>query len=391
MPTRRTATRILAFASALLLAACGNLPSPGIIAGGGQRIDPNAPVQVALLVPGDSLIDGDSVIARDLENAARMAIADLQGAQIDLRVYNTAASPERAAAVAQQAVADGAKVILGPLRSDAAAAASTAVLRQNINVLAFTNTTTVAGGNLFILGPTFENTARRLLSYGSRAGVDRVLVVYGNDPQGIAGRDAIASAARGTGVTVLGAEAYPMTSQAAIIEAAPRVSAAARQAGADGIFLTGGVNADLPIIATALPEAGLGPSDVAYLGLTRWDALPQALTLPGLQGGIFARPNTAAIQQFESRYAATYGSNPHTLAGLAYDGIAAIGALVARGDAGALTASSLTQSSGFTGTSGIFRFRPDGTNERGLAVARIENGQVTIVDPAPSSFGLAGF
>ncbi|SLN23983.1 penicillin-binding protein activator [Roseisalinus antarcticus] len=390
---RRPAARIAALFAALWLAACGqvSVPAIGLGAGGGPRIDPGAPVQVALLVPGGSAIGGDAIIARDLENAARMAIADLQGVEIDLRVYNTEASPAVAASAAQQAVADGAKIILGPLRADAAAAASSAVRDQNVNVLAFTNTTSVAGGNLFILGPTFANTARRLVSYGAGAGLDRYLVVYGDDAQGATGRDAIASAVRQYGGTLMGMESYPMTSQAAIIEAAPRIAAAADQTGANAVFLTGGVNADLPIIATALPEAGLSTSQATFVGLTRWDALPQALTLPGLQGGYFARPDTGAITRFETRYAETYGEAPHVLAGLAYDGIAAIGALVSLNDPNALTGSSLTQASGFTGTSGIFRLRPDGTNERGLAVARISNNQVVVVDPAPVTFGAAGF
>ncbi len=78
------------------------------------------------------------------------------------------------------------------------------------------------------------------------------------------------------------------------------------------------------------------------------------------------------------------------LAGLAYDGIAAIGALVARGDANALSRNALTQPQGFQGTTGIFRLLADGTNERGLAVAEIRAGQVVILDPAPRAFGGAG-
>ena len=94
---------------------------------------------------------------------------------------------------------------------------------------------------------------------------------------------------------------------------------------------------------------------------------------------------------FESRYAAAYGGAPHPLAGLAYDGIAAIGALVASGNRNALTRAALTTGAGFQGTNGVFRLRPDGTNQRALAVARIQNNQVVVVDPAPTGFGGAGF
>jgi hypothetical protein len=95
--------------------------------------------------------------------------------------------------------------------------------------------------------------------------------------------------------------------------------------------------------------------------------------------------------QFTARYATAYGTSPHPIGGLAYDGIAAIGALVSQGNSDALTASGLTQSAGFNGVNGIFRLRADGTNERGLAVATIRDKQVVIIDPAPRSFGGAGF
>ncbi len=95
----------------------------------------------------------------------------------------------------------------------------------------------------------------------------------------------------------------------------------------------------------------------------------------------------ALTQTFSNRYAATYGQQPHALAGLGYDGIAAIGALVKSGDANALTAQALTRSSGFAGVNGVFRLLPNGTNERGLSIATIQNSQVVEIDPAPRAFG----
>jgi ABC-type branched-subunit amino acid transport system substrate-binding protein len=110
-----------------------------------------------------------------------------------------------------------------------------------------------------------------------------------------------------------------------------------------------------------------------------------------VQGGWFAMPDPVMNQQFQSRYQAAYGEMPHPIAGLAYDGIAAIGALVKSGNPNALTRAGLTQGSGFVGVNGIFRLRPDGSNERGLAVAEVRNGQAVVIDPAPRSFGGAGF
>ena len=136
---------------------------------------------------------------------------------------------------------------------------------------------------------------------------------------------------------------------------------------------------------------GVCRQSAQFVGLTRWDIPSATLSIPGVQGGWFALPDPGLSGAFQQRFAAAYGEAPHPIAGLAYDGIAAIGALVKQGNAKALSASSLTQGQGFAGVTGVFRLLPDGTNERGLAVAQIQNAQVVVIDPAPRSFGGAGF
>lgn len=385
----KAVARIFALMSFVWLAACDPIALVGPGGNTGQQIDPTAAVQVALLVPGGSDQGSDSFLAANLENAARLAISDLDGVQIDLRVYNTGADLVRAAAVANQAVNEGAKIILGPLFGEAANAAGVAVADRNVNVLAFSNNPSIAGGNVFVLGATFQNTANRLVGYSNRQGISRYAIVYGENIDGEFGRDAIATAVRNNGGQVTAIESYPL-SQQGIVSSAGRIAAAAKSGGADAVFLTGGVNADLPILATALPEAGLNPSSTQFLGLTQWNSAPQALALPGLQGGLFAIPDQNMMNLFRDRYAAAYGDNPHPLAGLSYDGIAAIGALVKRGNANALTKQALTSPQGIQGTSGIFRLLPNGLNERGLAVATIRNNQTVILEAAPRSFGGAG-
>lgn len=388
--TRKSATRALVALSFAALAACEpiTLTGPATGGGGGPAINTEAPVPVALLVPGGGSA-GDAIVARDLENAARLAMADLQGVEIDLRVYNTGGNAQRAAALAQQAVDQGAKVILGPLFAEAANAAGVAVADDGVNVLSFSNNTSIAGGNVFVLGNTFDNTADRLVNYAKRQGKQRILVVHARNLAGEVGRDAIRKALARHGVTQAGVTDYEF-SQEGVLAAAPRISGAVSAQGADAIFLTSDTAGALPLFAQMLPEAGVSPSDTQYIGLTRWDIPQQTLALPGVQGGWFALPDPTPSARFRTRYEAAYGSAPHPLAGLAYDGIAAIGALVGQGDRNALTGRALTQASGFVGTNGVFRLRADGTNQRALAVATVRNNQVVILDPAPTSFRGAG-
>jgi len=370
----------------LLLAAC----QPVSLSGGGPAINTSAPVPVALLLPAGSGQAGDELLARSLEAAARLAISDLDGVRVDLRVYSTAGNADQAAAAATRAVKEGAKIILGPVYAQSANAVGNAVAGRGINVLSFSNNTKIAGGNVFVLGPTFENTANRLVSYAASQGRTTLVIVRDQNVAGEAGAAAIRSAAARVGSNVAGEDSYEF-SQNGVVQAIPGITSTIKSSGANALFFTATTSGALPLLAQLLPENGVDPAVIKFIGLTRWDIPPETLAMPGVQGGWFALPDPNLTQQFKSRYQAATGEPPHPIAGLAYDGIAAIGALVKQGKPDALTRTALTQSSGFVGVGGVFRLLPDGTNERGLAVAEIRNNQVVVIDPAPRSFGRAGF
>ncbi|MGJ8585295.1 MAG: penicillin-binding protein activator [Marinosulfonomonas sp.] len=382
--TSKPLSRIAAVFLTTLLIACGP------VAVNGPSINTNQPVPVALLVPAGSGESADNVIAGSIENAARLAIADLDGVEIDLRVYNTAGDPTVAASMATQAVTEGAKIIIGPVYAESANAVGRAVASRGINVLSFSNNTAIAGGNVFVLGQTFQNTANRLVQYSVSQGKSNIMILNGDDGGEQAGRDAINRAISNYGATLAGVTSFEL-SQQGVINAIPQVKADAQANGAQTIFLTSGTSGALPFLGQLLPENGVTPDLYQFAGLQRWDIPSSALTLPGLQGGWFAKPDPILEANFQSRYFAAYGTSPHLLAGLAYDSIAAIGALVRNGQSDALSANALTQPSGFAGVSGVFRLLPDGTNERGLAVAQIQENQVIVIDSAPRSFGAAGF
>ncbi len=382
---RMLGAQIVLMAFALILSACEPGTSPSA---GGPSTSPGAAVPVALLIPGGSSDANDNFIATSLENAARLAIADLGGVRIDLRVYNTQGSPEQAAAMATKAVDDGASIILGPFFALEANAAGIAVASRGVNVLSFSNNPDVAGGNVFILGQTFDSTARRLASYAVTKGVDRIMIIHDPDPAGQIGMEAIQRAVSAAGGTVAAVGTYEF-SQNGIVQAVPSLVASAKSSGAKALFLTADNAGALPLLSQLLMENGINPATTQYIGLARWDIPPATLALPGVQGAWFALPDPGTNQQFQARYSAAYGEAPPIYAGTAYDGIAAIGAIAKNG--GALSAASLTQNAGFVGVSGIFRLRPDGTTDRGLAVAQIRDNQLVVVDSAPSNFGGVGF
>ena len=371
------------------LAACNVAVPGGATLGsgtGGEGVRSEGPTKIGLLVPYGSSRGSDGVVAQSLENAARLAAADL-GGSVAIEVYPTQGTPGGASAAANQAVAAGAQVLLGPLYADNAAAAGVAVAGSGVPVLSFSNNTGIAGGNVWVLGNTFENTARRLLRFAASQGRNRVLVTHAADQTGQVAERAISRAASGTGAQITGAVPYEL-SQTGIAAAVPAIASQARASSSNAVFLTGNTAGDLPVISQLLSEAGIGGEQYRYLGLTRWDIPAEALQLPGLQGGFFALPDPGPATQFRARYAGAYGAGPHPLAGLAYDGVAAVGTIASRG--GTVGRDTLTARGGFAGTGGVFRLRGDGTIDRALAVAQVVNRSAQVVSPAPNSFGGAG-
>ncbi|WP_299358220.1 penicillin-binding protein activator [uncultured Paracoccus sp.] len=383
----RPLMRVVALVSAAFLAACEPGDSIGTARGPqtGPMIDPAQPVPVALLVPGGTGNPELDRIARSIVNSAKMAAADAQGAQIDLRVYNSGAEAGEAVARANEAVAEGARIIVGPLHGEAANAVGQA-MKGRVNVLAFSNNADIAGGNVYVLGNTFFNTADRLIGYGVRQGKRRVLVVAEDDVSGQVGAAAIESAIARNRATLAAKATHPVSEQG-IDGIVPQVAAIARQRQADAIFMTANEPSVLPYLTDSLLRQGVNSSVAQFMGLTRWDVPATRLQLPGVQGGWFAVPDLPRIAAFSQRYQQAYGEMPHELGALGYDAVSAIASLARAGRRDALTTAGLTSGNGFQGIGGVFRLRPDGTNQRGLAVATIRDNRLVIIDPAPRSFG----
>ena len=216
---RKSRRQVLLLLSAGLLAAC----QAGLPGGSGPRVRAGAPIEVALLLPYGSASPGDEIVARSLENAARQAASEFEGVQLEITVYNTAADPAQAATVAREAIQQGARVIVGPLRSDAAAAAGVAVSNSNVAIMSFSNNTEIAGGNVFVLGHTFQNTADRIAGYAMAQGRNRVVILPAQNLAGEVARDAgqQAFAARGGTVERAMAIATVLENQVSIIDPAP--------------------------------------------------------------------------------------------------------------------------------------------------------------------------
>jgi hypothetical protein len=142
-------------------------------------------------------------------------------------------------------------------------------------------------------------------------------------------------------------------------------------------------------VAPLLAYHDVDPSEVRFLGTSLWED-PQLLSEPTLQGGWFPAPPPALWNSFRTRYEESFGNTPPRVASLGYDAVALAAVLEQRGSAaGAFlpyTPDAITQSLGFAGIDGIFRFLPTGQVQRGLAVLELQRSGFVERDPAPTTF-----
>jgi ABC-type branched-subunit amino acid transport system substrate-binding protein len=152
----------------------------------------------------------------------------------------------------------------------------------------------------------------------------------------------------------------------------------------DAIFIPDAADAVSTVVQT-LTASGIDLKRVQLLGSGLWDD-PQIFSNPALDGAWYAAPDSAGFRNFSVRYRGRFGNDPVRTATLAYDAVALVAALVKTQGQQRFADTVLTNASGFTGIDGLFRFRPDGTNQRGLAVLRVAPAGGQIINPAPRSF-----
>jgi len=136
---------------------------------------------------------------------------------------------------------------------------------------------------------------------------------------------------------------------------------------------------------------GMNAKRIQLLGTGLWDD-PRIYATPALDGGVYAAPDAAGYRNFSDRYRKRFNKDPVRTATLAYDAVALVAALVKTQPDPQVRFSPqvLTNPSGFTGIDGLFRFLPNGTNQRGLAVLRVTHSGPQTISPPPRSFGNSG-
>ncbi|WP_309085952.1 penicillin-binding protein activator [Chelativorans sp.] len=355
-----------------LQAGTAATPVQGEVIGTGET-------RVALLLPLSAAGNGGAVAA-ELKNAAQLALEDAGSDALQVVVKDTAGTEAGASAAAASAEAEGARLVLGPLFAAEVRAASAGLGPARPPMIAFSSDRTAAAPGTYLNSFLPEELVRRIIAYAASQGIRRVVALVPNGPAGdLAEAEARRTLqAAGGDLIAVGRYGHDNSSVAAAVQ---QVALSVGQA--DAIFIPDGGNTP-SVIVTALRGMGVDLSGKRLLGNGQWTSAD--LSDPALQGGWFADVDQARLAIFKTRYQQRFGTAPSVTASLGYDSVILAAALARQGGANAFAPANLQVPVGFAGTTGTFRFRPDGTNERSYAVYEVTNGAPRLISPAPASF-----
>ncbi|WP_420560327.1 penicillin-binding protein activator [Tepidicaulis sp.] len=372
------------------------------------------PVRVALLLPLGASQSNVRAVADALANAGQMALFESGNADILLMPKDTRGTEAGAAAAAEEALREGAEIILGPLFAHSVSAVAPLAEARGVPVIAFSTDSNVAGGNTYLLSFLPEDSVTRIIDYAGLQSYETFAAFLPQTAYGERVRAAFLQALSARALQIDRVETYPADAQAmfdparrlaryderraalraekARLKEAGDTAALKRLEGRDTIgdvpfdaVLLAAGGTELKSAAPLLPYFDIDPRKVKFLGTGLWDD-PSTRLEPAVQGGWYAAPPREARDAFSARYRSYFGETPPLIASLSYDAVSLTSALARAPGEDDFTREALLIEDGFAGVDGIFRFLPDGTNERGLAVFEVQSSGPVLIDPAPASF-----
>ena len=337
----------------------------------------SGPVRIALVLPL-SAAGGIGAASTAIRNAADLAMSEFDKPDITILVKDDRGDPNVSREMVQQALAEGAELILGPFTAQSVLQAGPLTKAAGRPMLAFSSDTSVAQPGIYLLSFTPQSDVSRILSYAAGKGKKSVAALL---PEGAFGN--VIAAEYEQQITRLGLTQGPVQRYAPGKAAEAAKALAGQMGNSDSLLVTDLTDA---MVRTADAVGAAGFKNVQMLGTGVWNDL-SVLQKPALQGGWFAAPDAAGYNSFADRYKKRFNANPTRTATIGYDSVALAAALVRTQGANRFTVQTLTNPSGFAGQDGVFRFRQDGTNERALAVLQVTNRTAQIVSPPPKGFG----
>lgn len=331
--------------------------------------------RVALLVP----LSGDNgAVGTAIANAATMALLDTNADNLRITTYDTATGARSAAA---RAVAEGNKLILGPMLGDNVSAVMAEARPAKVTMISFSNDIGVASPDVFVMGHIPGQAITRAVDYARQNGRSNFAAIVPEGEYGERAEAALSGAVQANGGNLITTERYSR-GNTSIVSAAQRLK---QRGGYDTVLIADGARL-AALAAGELKPRGRG--DTMLIGTELWSGEAGLTRASALRGSLFAAVSDARFKRFSDSYQTRFGAQPYRIATLGYDSVLLTLRIAQDWKVGrSFPTSALRDPVGFLGLDGPFRFQRNGVIERSMEVREVRDGQVVIVSPAPSSFG----
>jgi len=372
-------TKLAGLASLVALAACQTMVPKGPARPGQQEpvnvvATDDSRHRIALLLP---LTGENADIGQSIANATQLAMLDIQATNIRITTYDTSAG---SVAAARSALADGNRLVLGPLLSENVREAAQVTGPAGVPIISFSNDSSVAKSNVFLMGQLPSQSIARVVSYARGQGLSRFAGLVPDNEYGIRSSSALKSAIAQSGGTLTGIAKYDRNSGSV----AAAVGALKNGAPYDAVLIA---DTGRAAVAAAPILRRDGSKGARFLGTELWNTEGALAGNPSIRGAWFASVSDSLYNQYADKYRARFGKAPFRLSSLGYDAVLLTARIAKDWKVGSpFPVARLIDKDGFIGIDGAFRFLPNGSSERQLEVQEIRTGSFATIDPAPPSF-----
>ena len=341
--------------------------------------------RIAVLLPFSHSSKSVRTQASGILAAIEMALFDFQDQNILLLPKDTGGDARKTITVTEQALAEGADIIIGPLFSENVRSAAIVAHREEIPLVSFSNDLSVAGDDIYLMSFQPEEEVSRIVDWTIRQGIDRFAFIAPDNEYSRRVETALRfEVTRRSGI-VLGSEFFSENNPAPVDEVS-RLTGQIKTALAYGSDKVAIMMPDRGVrllgVAPLFPYYGIESRKLQYIGTSRWED-PSIWKEPSLNGAAFATTSPEDTKNFNAAFTSVYGRGPTSLASLGYDAASLAMKVISDGQ---IHKFEFMNKDGILGANGLYRFRSDGSVERGLAILGIQQGGLVMIDESPKTF-----
>jgi hypothetical protein len=314
---------------------------------------------------------------RKMLDAAKLGMTDLGDSLLTVTVEDTKGDSAYASELAIKAITTGAKVVIGPTELPAAQHIAKLSGSNRPPVLALADN--FAGGPGVYAVPLSEadSAAAGAAGIAAKGGKKFVLLVA-------AGANAGAVESRvANGLSIYGATLAVTIPYSAADGGAKAVADMGSLVDTpDAVIIASGDGSPSPILA-ALKSKGIPGKTTSLVGTNRWLEHPME---PLFEGAYIAALDARETGPIADRFKTRFNYQPDVNVAYAYDMIALSAGIASAVGPDGFSKQVLENPNGFRGSTGLFRFRADGSSQRSMPFYRVEKGALKLVAKSTSGF-----